>query len=247
MKPSEEGTIGTEKHGSVLVLTMTRPDKNNRVTQAMAEQAVRLLEAARVDTSVTGCVLTGFGDVFCTGGDFLSAGTTSDGRLGFARAFADMERAMNRVGKPLVAAINGNAHAGGFSLLTACDLAIASETATFGLPEIAHQLFPFLALAIVKDTLPKKVLFDLVYRARLLSAQEACDLYLVNEVVPAKDVLTRAIEWAGCTAECNRDIISLGRDLYYSTRCANPGDAVEQSRFALVAALKAMEESQNQR
>jgi enoyl-CoA hydratase/carnithine racemase len=243
MKASEEGSIELEKHGRVAVLTMKRPENNNRVTQAMAEQAVKLLEAVRVDISVSGCVLTGHGDVFCTGGDFQSAGMTSEGRLGFARAFADMERAMNRVGKPLVAAINGHAHAGGFSLVTACDLAVASSTATLGLPEIAHGLFPFLALAIVKDSLPRKVLFDMVYRARMLSADEAQALYLVNEVVPKENVLERAIVLASCTAECNRDIISLGRDLYYSTRCANPGDAVEQSRFALIAALKAMEES----
>lgn len=244
MKASEEGMIGIEKRGSVQVMIMTRPVHDNRVTQAMAEQALRVLEAARTDSSVSGCVLTGFGDVFCTGGDFLSAGSTSDGRLAFARAFADMERAMNRLGKPLVAAVNGNAHAGGFSLVTACDLAVASDTATLGLPEIAHGLFPFLALAIVKDSLPKKVLFDLVYRARILSAEEAQALHLVNEVVPAANVLERAVQLAACTVDCNRDIISLGRDLYYNTRCSNPGEAVEQSRFALVAALKAMEESQ---
>jgi enoyl-CoA hydratase/carnithine racemase len=242
MQATAVGTIEVEMRDGVQILVMSRPTHGNRVTQAMAEQAARILEAARTDRSISGCVLTGHGDVFCTGGDYLSAGRTSEGRLAFARAFADMERAMNRLGKPLVAAINGNAHAGGFSLVTACDLALASDTATLGLPEIAHGLFPFLALAIVKDTLPKKVLFDLVYRARLLSAYEARELHLINEVVPAADVLTRAVELAGCTRACNPDIVSLGRDLYYSTRCANPGDAVEQSRFALAAALKALEE-----
>jgi enoyl-CoA hydratase/carnithine racemase len=245
MKPSEEGRIEIEDRGSVRIVTMSRRENNNRVTQAMAEQAVHVFEAARIDAAVSGCVLTGAGDVFCTGGDFLSAGGTSDGRLAFARAFADMERAMSRLGKPLVAAINGHAHAGGFSLVAACDLAVASESATLGLPEIAHGLFPFVALAIVKDSLPKKVLFDLIYRARLLSAQEAAQLHLINDVVPAGEVLRHAVDLAACTAAFNRDIISLGRDLYYTTRCSNPGEAVEQSRFALVAALKAMEENQS--
>lgn len=243
MNAAQEGTIEIENRGSVRILTMYRPDKNNRVTQAMAEQAVRAFEAARIDKSVSGVVLTGHGEVFCTGGDYMSAGGTSEGRLGFARAFSDMERAMTRVGKPLVCANNGPTHAGGFSLLTACDLAVTHEGATFGLPEIAHGLFPFLALAIVKDSLPKKVLWDMVYRARLLSAAEAQQFHLVNEIVPADSVLERAVELAGCTAQWNRDIVSLGRDLYYNTRCSNPNEAVEQSRFALIAALKAMDES----
>ncbi|MEM5461737.1 enoyl-CoA hydratase/isomerase family protein [Paraburkholderia phytofirmans] len=243
MKASQEGTIDIENRGSVRVLVMRRPENNNRITQTMAEQAGLAFEAARIDKSVTGVVLTGYGDVFCTGGDYLSGGSTSEGRLGFARAFADMERAMTRLGKPLVGAQNGNTHAGGFSLLAACDLAVTHDDATFGLPEIAHGLFPFLALAIVKDSLPKKVMFDMVYRARLLSAAEAKHFYLVNEIVPKDSVLQRAIELAGCTVQWNRDIVSLGRDLYYNTRSSNPAEAVEQSRFALIAALKAMDES----
>jgi len=244
MSARDEGSIEITMSGSVQVLTLARTENNNRVTQAMSEQAVRAFEAARINPSVSGCVLTGKGTVFCTGGDYLSGGSTSEGRLAFARAFADLERAMNRLGKPLVAAINGDAHAGGFSLVAACDLAVAADCATLGLPEIAHGLFPFLALAIVKDTLPKKVLFDMVYRARMLSAIESQQLHLVNEVVPQADVLKHAIELAACTAGFNCDIVSLGRDLYYNTRCSNPSEAVEQSRFALVAALKAMEESQ---
>ncbi|KMQ81087.1 Methylglutaconyl-CoA hydratase [Candidatus Burkholderia pumila] len=151
---------------------------------------------------------------------------------------------MTRVGKPLVCANNGNTHAGGFSLLTACDLAVTHEGATFGLPEITHGLFPFLALAIVKDSLPKKVLWDMVYRARLLSAVETQQFHLVNEIVPKKDsVLERAVELTGFTAQWNGDIVSFGHDLYCNMRCSNLIEAVEQSRFALIAALKAMDES----
>ena len=110
----------------------------------------------------------------------------------FARAFIDMNHAMSRLGKPLVAAVNGNAHAGGFSIVIACDLAIVADDATLGLPEAAHGLFPFLALAVVKDALPKKVMFDIVYNARLMGAEEACALHLVNEAVPRATVLERA-------------------------------------------------------
>jgi len=91
--------------------------------------------------------------------------------------------------------------------------------------------------------LPQKVFFDLVYRARLLNASEALALHLVNEVVPRPRVLERAIELAASTHHANPDIISIGRDLYYDTRCVTPRDANERARFALMAALKALDES----
>src|SRR5204863_5962974 len=158
---------------------MRRPPHGNRISQTMAEEIVAAFESARQSPDIGACVLTGHGDVFCLGGDYQGAGPTAAGRMEFARAFIDMNHAMSRLGKPLVAAVNGNAHAGGFSIVIACDLAVAAEDATLGLPEAAHGLFPFLALAVVKDALPKKLLFDIVYNARLMRAEEACALHLV--------------------------------------------------------------------
>jgi enoyl-CoA hydratase/carnithine racemase len=232
------------RRGRVAVLTLKRPEHGNRVSQQMAEEITAALEAARRDADIGACVLTGHGDVFCLGGDYQGAGPTTAGRMEFARAFIDMNHAMARLGKPLIAAVNGNAHAGGFSIVVACDLAIAAQDATLGLPEAANGLFPFLALAIVKDALPKKLLFDIVYNARLMSAAEACGLHLVNEVVPRTSVLDRTIRVAETASSGhNRDILMLGRDLYYSMRGAGPAEALDQSRFALGAALAAQDQS----
>jgi enoyl-CoA hydratase/carnithine racemase len=232
------------RQGRITVLTMKRLERGNRVSQQMAEEITTALEAARRDTAVGACVITGHGDVFCLGGDYQGAGPTSVGRMEFARAFTDMNHAMSRLGKPLVAAVNGNAHAGGFSIVVACDLAVAAADATLGLPEAAHGLFPFLALAIVKDALPKKVLFDIVYNARLIPAEEARGLHLVNEIVPRATVLDRAIRMAdAASAGHNPDILMLGRDLYYGMRGEGPSEALDQSRFALGAALSAQDKA----
>lgn len=243
MHDTSAGTVEVRRQDGIAILTLTRPAASNRITRQMAESGVAALEEARRDRSITGCVLTGDGDVFCTGGDYRGAGGRSAGQLEFARAHNDLARATSGLGKPLVAAVNGDAHAGGFSLVALCDLAVCADDATLGLPEAAHGLFPLLALAIIKDSLPQKVFFDLVYRARLLSAHEARSLHLVNEVVPRPHVLERAIELAASTRHANPDIVSVGRDLYYDTRCATPHDANERARFALVVALKALEES----
>jgi methylisocitrate lyase len=160
-------------HGSIVVLTLKRPASGNRITARMAVEITAALDATRRDPQIGGCVMTGHGDVFCLGGDYRGAGPSTEERAAYAQALIGMDEAMSRLGKPLVAAVNGDAHAGGFGIVVGCDLAIAADDATLGLPEAAHGLFPFIAQAIVRDALPKKLLFDIVYNARLMDAQEA--------------------------------------------------------------------------
>ncbi|MCC7275002.1 MAG: enoyl-CoA hydratase/isomerase family protein [Alphaproteobacteria bacterium] len=231
--------IEVARRGRVMVLTLDRPGQGNRVGTQMAGELAAALDAARRDAAVGACVLTGRGDVFCLGGDYEGAGPTTAGRAEFGRAFAAVNEAMARLGKPLVAAVNGDAHAGGFSIVVACDLAIAAADATLGLPEAANGLFPFLALAVVRDALPRKLLFDIVYNARLMDAEEARSLHLVNAVAPRAVVLDAAVEAAGRACGHDPDVLMLGRDLYYGMRGAGPAEALDQSRFALAAALAA--------
>jgi enoyl-CoA hydratase/carnithine racemase len=108
---------------------------------------------------------------------------------------------------------------------------------------VAKGLFPFLALAIVKDALPKKVLFDIVYRARLIDAAEAKGLHVVNEAVARGAVLDRAVALAEQASAHNPAILRLGRDLYYNMRNMSPAQALEESGFALLAALAAEDEA----
>ena len=235
--------IAVEHQGRIRIIRMMRPDHGNRISQQMAEEMAGALEDARQSPGVGACVLTGHGDVFCLGGDYHGAGPTSVGRLDFAGAFIDLAQAMARLGKPIVAAVNGNAHAGGFSLVVACDMAVVADDATLGLPEAARGLFPFLALAIVKDALPKKVLFDLVYGARLMDATEARHLHLVNDVTARGAVLTRAIAISEQASAYDPTIVRLGRDLYYNMRNMCPAQALDESLFALLAALGAEDEA----
>jgi enoyl-CoA hydratase/carnithine racemase len=232
-----------ERRGRVAVLTLCRPGHGNRLTAPLAREVVAALAKARDDRNVGACVLTGAGDVFCLGGDWRGAGPTAESREDYAQALIEMDSAMAALGKPLIAAVNGDAHAGGFATALACDLAIVADDATLGLPEAANGLFPFLALAIVKDALPKAVLFDLIYRARLMPAAEACALRIVSETVPRAAVLDRAVEIAEYAAAHRPEIVALGRDLYYRMRGAPPEQALADARQALLAALAALDRS----
>lgn len=236
------GQLVVTRQDSVAVLTLTRPGSDNRITQAMTEELVEALETARHDRRVSGCVLTGHGEVFCLGGDYRGAGAGTAGRMEFGRGHINVFNAMARLGKPLVAAVNGNAHAGGFSLVVACDLAVMADDATLGLPEAAHGLFPFLALALAREAIPKKLLFEIVYDARLIPAAEALSLHLVNKMVPRNDVLPAAIEMVERASRGNPDVLMLGRDLYYAMRGLSPDQALDAARFALGSALSAADE-----
>jgi enoyl-CoA hydratase/carnithine racemase len=225
------------RHEHTVVLTLNRPEAGNRLTTSLATEVAVALEAARSDDTARACVLTGAGDVFCLGGDYRGAGHTRNNRQAYARALLRMDRAMAALGKPLVAAVNGAAHAG-FSVVAACDLAVAATEATFGLPEAASGLFPFIALAIVKDTLPKKVLFDLVYTARLLDSAEALSLHLVNEIADRPQLLERTLERAREAGAHRPGVIALGRDLYYAMRGLDADESLDRAERALLAALE---------
>jgi enoyl-CoA hydratase/carnithine racemase len=226
-----------ERREGTVVLTLNRPAAGNRLTTALATEIAHALEAVRADVSVHACVLTAAGDAFCLGGDYQGAGPTMAGRRAYAQALLRMDRAMSGLGKPLVAAVNGAAHAGGFSIVVACDLAIAASEATFGLPEAAKGLFPFIALAIVKDALPKKVMFELVYSARLMGSAEALSLHLINEVTVREHVLERAVECARAAGAHQPRVVALGRDLYYAMRGLDADESLERAERALLAAL----------
>jgi len=229
------------REGRIAVLTLNRPEHGNRLTTALAGETATALRNARDDAGVGACVLTGAGDVFCLGGDYRGAGPTDEGRHAYADALLALDDAMVQLGKPLVAAVNGNAHAGGFGLMAACDLAVAADDATFGLPEAAAGLFPFIALASVRDALPKKVLFDLIYRARLMKAPETISLHLINEALPRAQVLARAITLAEQASSYDPEIVALGRGLYYKTGGARRRETLQEARRALLDALAAMD------
>jgi len=236
-------TIVVTRQDRVAVLTLNRPEHGNRLTTALAAEMAAALRAARDDATIGACVVAGSGEVFCLGGDYRGAGPTDEGRAAYADALLEMDEAMAQLGKPLVAGVNGDAHAGGFALMVACDLAVAADDATFGLPEAAKGLFPFIALATVRDALPKKVLFEVIYRARLMTSAEASSLHLINEAVARSEVLSRAVALAEEASAHDREIVALGRGLYYDTRAARPREAMRAARQALLAALAAADRS----
>src|SRR5207253_1579417 len=103
-------------------------------------------------------------------------------RAGDARGFAEIFVRMRRLPKPVVAAVQGRALAGGCGLATACDLVLAAASATFGYPEVQRGFVPAIVMTLLRRTVGEKVAFDLAATGRVLAAPEAAQLGLVSRV-----------------------------------------------------------------
>jgi crotonobetainyl-CoA hydratase len=186
-----------EKRNGVGIITLNRPGSLNAVDAQLSEAVGAALEAIENDPDIAVGVLTGAGRAFCAGADLkaLAAGLdiTSPGHpeWGFAGL---VEHPLH---KPLVAAVNGLALGGGTEIVLACDLAVLSEDAPLGLPEVRRGLFAGAAgLIRLPRQLPAKLAMEHALTGRPIEPDTAARYGLVNRVVPATEVLATALELA---------------------------------------------------
>jgi enoyl-CoA hydratase len=197
--------IDYQKQGNVAVITINRPDARNAVNTAVArglEDAVDKLEA---DDEVWVGILTGArtekGYIFCAGADLKQMSVDPGGMMtergGFA-GFVKRERS-----KPIIAAVDGPALAGGSEIVLACDLVVASRTAVFGVPEVKRNLIAAAgALFRLPRKLPRNVAMELVLTGRLdFPAERAHHFGLVNVLCEEGQALDAARKLAAQIAE----------------------------------------------
>lgn len=174
------------RDGPVLRLTLNRPQRRNAVTDALLLALRDAVKAASDDSSVRVIVLTGEGDkAFCAGAD-LTPGDTPF-KPDFARLqspLGELSRAVHACRTPIVGRINGVCVAGGMGLFGLCDMAIACDTARFGLPEVKVGIFPMQILTTLRDLIPRRILNEMCMTGRPIDAATAFGLGLLNKVVP---------------------------------------------------------------
>ncbi|WP_293855068.1 enoyl-CoA hydratase-related protein [uncultured Alsobacter sp.] len=186
-----------ERIGDVLVVTIDRPHVRNAVDADTSFLIDRLVGEGEADPAVGAIVLTGAGDrAFCSGMDMKEAAVRGAGHgLIPGRGFCGVTE--RRVAKPLIAAINGHAVAGGFELALACDLVVAAEGAVFALPEVKRGLVAFTGgVQRLARQLPRAAAMEIILCAAAIPAQRLCELGVVNRVVPAPRVLPEALALA---------------------------------------------------
>ena len=205
------------KRDKVAVLAIAQEHDSNRVNRETAAEMVSAIRMAEEDPEVAVLVVTGKGDYFCTGGRMngFPDGLTMDIK-GFADAFTNMLNAIYRCKKPVLAAVNGDAIAGGFCIMEACDIAVVGKDCKFGLPELKRGNFPMMALAVIMKALPKKLVFELAYGSSLVDAKTVLDWHMANRTVENDKVLDEALSFAKELAGYNCVATSLGREAYYN-------------------------------
>lgn len=193
--------IETERRGRVGIIRINRPEARNAVNGEVANGMEAALDDFEADADIQAVIVTGNGPTFSAGADLKLVATGRAAEIATKRGnFAGIVR--REYTKPLIAAVNGAALAGGFEIVLACDLVVAAEHATFGVPEVKRGLF---AAAGALIRLPKRVPLALATELAItgdpIDATRALQLGLVNRVVPADDVLDAALELAGRIAE----------------------------------------------
>lgn len=181
-----------EQRGGIALITLNRPEARNAVDAETADGLRTALLRADAESRVRAVTLTGAGDVaFCAGVD-LKAAVAKPLESGVAQ-LARMERT-----KPLVAAVNGYALGAGFELALLCDLVVAAEEASFGLPEVRFgRIAGAGGLLYLGNRLPRAAASGIALTGRRLTAAEVLAMGLINSVVPRGDVLAAALELAG--------------------------------------------------
>ena len=194
-----------EQRGHVLIVTMNRPQARNALSGPMLALLRAAWDQVDSDPGIRVCVLTGAGGAFCAGADLKAMHRRPPGEQ-FQAGTVDLSVMApmlkgRRLTKPLIAAVEGPAIAGGTEILQATDIRVAGASARFGISEARWGLFPLGGSAVrLPRQIPYTVAADLLLTGRHLSAAEASEIGLIGHVVPDGQALAKALEIADIIA-----------------------------------------------
>ena len=214
--------IEYKKEGKIAVFTINRPEALNSLSPNALALMAEVMMDFRDDKNLWVGIVTGAGEkAFCAGLDLRSAppGTSLD-PLKDGKRIPTLVRGL-QIWKPLIAAVNGYAFGGGCEISLACDIRIAAENAQFGLTEVTLGLIPSWGGT---QRLPRMIPFgkaiEMILMGKRITAQEAYNLNLVSKVVPQKELMATAREWANQICTCAplavraaKEAVFRGRDM----------------------------------
>jgi enoyl-CoA hydratase/carnithine racemase len=187
------GLLSIERHDEVALVTLRRPKKRNALSIELRQELADAFGTLSDDRGIGCIVLTGAGPAFCSGMDTAQFGGDLEHRRQLVETSTLAFEAVGNCRRPIVAAVNGPAIAGGFALALLCDLRIAAPSALFGYPELPRGIPPSYAAA--RAVLPATIAQELCLTGRLVKAEEALKLGVVREVVSG-EVVARGLELA---------------------------------------------------
>ena len=210
---SEE--VLTSEEDGILVVTINRPDAKNAMTKAAAEGIAAAMDRLDSDDNLRVGILTGAGGTFCSGMDlkgFLRGESPSVEGRGFGGVVQQPPE------KPLIAAVEGYALAGGLELMIACDLVVASAAAKFGIPEVKRGLVAAAGgVMMLPDQIPERIAMELALTGDFIDAPRADELGLINRVTDgdalagAKELAARIVANGPLAVKVSKQVIKQSR------------------------------------
>jgi enoyl-CoA hydratase/carnithine racemase len=229
------GLLSLERREDVAIVTLQRPEKRNALSIDLRVELAEAFAALGEDSGVGSVVLTGAGPAFCSGMDTTQFGGDRAHRERLVGTSIACFRAVGQCAKPVIAAVNGPALAGGFALALLCDMRLAAEQASFGFPELPRGIPPSYAAA--RAALPAPLAAELTLSGRLLDAAGALRMGIVGAVYPADELIARAVELAGRIASGPREAIAETKRRILLDRDRTIGHLFEEEERMLREAL----------
>jgi methylglutaconyl-CoA hydratase len=193
-------TLLLECKDAIATITLNRPDKRNAVSTAMIADLQSVLDTIEKNHSTRVVILTGAGKAFCAGMDLEMLATIATQSAAEnqedSRRIAKLLRRIWSYPRPMIAAVNGAAYAGGCGIATLCDFTLAVPEAKFGYTEVKIGFLPAIVSVFLTRQIGEKRSRDLLLTGRVIDARVAMEFGLINEVVPAEQLMIRAHELA---------------------------------------------------
>ena len=185
-------SVLVENRDGALVVTINRPDAGNSLNPAVGQGLVDALSAAATDDAVRSVIVTGAGEkIFCAGMDLKAFAAGED-----MSAVGAGLKILSDCPKPVIAAVNGIAVAGGFEVMMRADLVVAADHAKFGIPEVKRGLVAAGGGTRLPTRIPLQIALEMGLTGETFGAQRALELGLINRVVPGADVMDAALALA---------------------------------------------------
>ncbi len=228
-------SILLERRENIGIVKLNHPRNRNALGSRLINELIEGLQQLDHDPGVNVIVLTSnVPGVFCAGRDLSEGSSTPPDIIGqreFSSKPAQLWSTLRSLRKVVICAVNGYALAGGCGLAVSCDLVVAAEDATFGLPEINVGLFPAtIGPAMVRNISSLKRCFELFLTGDRFSAEEAQSIGMINKVVPAGKLEEAAMALAGKIASKSPTIAGMGKEFFYTILDMDYDTAVRYGR-----------------
>lgn len=238
--------IKLEQAGGVARITMARPEKHNAFDDILISDLSEMFEATGADDSVRVVILQGEGKSFSAGADLgwmqRMADYSEDENMADARKLAAMVRALNELPKPTIARVQGAAFGGGVGLVAACDIALASQAASFCLSEARLGLIPSVISPFVVEAIGVRAARRYFQTAERFDADEAHILGLVHEVVPRERLDHRIDELVDLLLANGPNAMAASKDLIRRVASGPVDDEMTEDTARRIADIRATEE-----